>query len=203
MTAKQYNIFFSNDIFSSLEESEKRALYPLCEVLNIKKGEEISLNERLGALISGKAKVSVKNGSGAVMKNLGIGDVFGCAMLFGGDSVTKITASCDSALICISKENMTAIFEAHPKVATEYIKYLSGKIRYLNSKIGDFAPAPAEQKLFEYLKKAEKGGKALGSMAAVARELGIGRTSLYRALDSLEQKGYISRKNNKISILGE
>ena len=38
-------------------------------------------------------------------------------------------------------------------------------------------------------------------MAALARRIGIGRTTLYRTLNELEQKKMLVRKDGKIEVL--
>ena len=202
MPEKTNDLLFCAEIFASLSAAEKSELLPLCEEIIIEKGKEILLENKLGCLVKGGARVEVKNGTGTVMKKLATGDIFGCAALFGGGAVTNIRADRDSKILCLSAENMTEIFKSHPAVAVDYIKYLSGKIRYLNSRIGDFAPAPATDKVLGFLKKAaEKQNPVKISMTLLASELGIGRTSLYRALDALENNNLISRRKNEITVL--
>ena len=202
MTKKEKSLLLSADMFSSLEQEAKNRVAALCEEIKVQKGEEIALGERLGCLVRGKAGVSVKNSRDAVMKKLTVGEIFGCAALFGGDEVTKIVAESDCKLLCISAENMTDIFLSHPEVALFYIKYLSQKIRFLNSRIGDFAPAPSEQRVLGFLKKAaQKQNPVSISMTLLAKEIGIGRTSLYRALDALENNNLIKRCKNQITVL--
>ena len=202
MADKLANTLLSCEIFSSLEEQEKQKTAERVECISIKKGEEIVLVERLGCLAKGSARVLVKNTGSTVMKKLGTGEVFGCAALFGGDAVTEIKADSDSVIVCLSANDMTDIFTKTPTVAVDYIKYLSGKIRYLNSRIGDFAPAPAEQKVLGFLKKLyQKQSPIKIPMTLLAKELGIGRTSLYRALDALENNNLIKRTKNGIIVL--
>lgn len=201
MAEKFASTLLSCEIFSSLEEQEKQKTAERVECISIKKGEEIALVERLGCLAKGSARVLVKNTGGAIMKKLGTGEIFGCAALFGGDAVTEIKADSDSVIVCLSANDMTDIFTKNPTVSVEYIKYLSSKIRYLNSRIGDFAPAPAEQKVLGFLKKlSQKQNPIKMSMTLLAKELGIGRTSLYRALEALENNNLINRTKNGISV---
>lgn len=201
MAKKPNDILLSCEIFDSMSREEKAEISDKIQAVTIKKGEEISLCESLGCISQGSARVLVKNAGGAVMKKLGSREVFGCAALFGGETVTEIKAESDATIVYLSASDMTDIFMQHPTVAVDYIKYLSGKIRYLNSRISDFAPAPAEQRVLGFLKKqAAKQNPIKMSMTLLASELGIGRTSLYRALDSLEQSGLILRSENGITV---
>ena len=201
MAEKFAKALLSCEIFASLDDGEKQKIAEYVECISIKKGEEISLGEKLGCLAKGSARVLVKNMGRTVMKKLGVGEIFGCAALFGGDAVTEIKADSDSIIVYLSAKNMTDIFTNNPTVAVEYIKYLSGKIRYLNSRIGDFAPAPAEQKVLGFLKKLSvKENPVKIPMTLLAKELGIGRTSLYRALDALENNNLIKRTTNGITV---
>lgn len=198
---KTNEILLSCEIFSSLSNEEKDNIAEKVQKIAIKKGDEISLRESLGCIAIGSARVLVKNAGGAVMKKLESREVFGCAALFGGETVTEIKADSDATIVYLSASDMTDVFMQHPTVAVDYIKYLSGKIRYLNSRIGDFAPAPAETRVLGYLKKlSEKQSPIKMPMTRLAGELGIGRTSLYRALEVLEQSGAISRSDNGITV---
>lgn len=202
MSDKRVNALLSAELFCSLSATEKQEISSLCEEINIPKGEAIFLQNKLGCLVKGGARVEVKNGTGTVMKRLSVGDIFGCASLFEGGAVTNIKADRDSRLVCISQENMVEIFGKYPTVSVDYIKYLSGKIRYLNSRIGDFAPAPVEQKVLGFLRKSAKAQNPVKiPMTFFAKELGIGRTSLYRALDTLENNKLIIRRGNEITVL--
>ena len=58
-------------------------------------------------------------------------------------------------------------------------------------------------KLYRYLLEAcsEDGAVSVKSMAELARTTGMGRTSLYRALSTLEQNHMIIRKKKGIKVL--
>ncbi|MBR0326223.1 MAG: hypothetical protein IIX09_00310, partial [Clostridia bacterium] len=58
--------------------------------------------------------------------------------------------------------------------------------------------------VYEFLaKNSDESGNVTyaGSMALLARNLSLGRTSLYRALDTLEHQNLIVREDGKIKVL--
>ena len=62
----------------------------------------------------------------------------------------------------------------------------------------------ADARLLEYIKaNADEAGNVgiPKSMSALAATLGIGRSSLYRALEKLESGGYILKKENSWILL--
>ena len=61
-----------------------------------------------------------------------------------------------------------------------------------------------ENTVFKYLTSlADKNGEILNfkNMSLVSKTLGISRASLYRALNDLEESGYIIKENNYIKVI--
>lgn len=86
---------------------------------------------------------------------------------------------------------MRQILLQNPVIAFNYIRFLSGRIQFLNRKIDSFTAPGAQQALLSYLRQ-QPGGKSVGlSMVKLSEMLNIGRTSLYRAVEQLEQCGKI------------
>jgi len=98
------------------------------------------------------------------------------------------------------------LFLLYPTSARNYIAFLSSKIRYLNRKIAELSMHGADARLLGYMKAhaGERGEVDMPkSMSLLASTLGIGRSSLYRALEKLEADGYISKKENIWILKGE
>lgn len=76
---------------------------------------------------------------------------------------------------------------------------------YLNRKIMTFTAGSAERKLSVFLAENATDGvfTPTCSMSALANMLGIGRASLYRALDRLTDCGWIERRGKEIYVLDQ
>ncbi len=157
----------------------------------------------LGLVLSGSVLVSSPSGSrNLVMRELGPGDVFGVAGLFTEEAgyVTTLTAKSPCRILFISQELLRRAMAENFTLAENYIRFLSGRLRFLNRKISGLAAGTAEETLAVYL--SGSGNKAnIPSYTRLAEELGLGRASLYRALDSLEKSGYIKRAGHVIHVL--
>jgi CRP-like cAMP-binding protein len=104
----------------------------------------------------------------------------------------------------LPEELLRRMFLAYPAAAVNYIAFLSSRVRLLNGKIAVLAQNDAEGRLYRYL--AESGGEdgrpaRRLTKTELAAALNMGRTSLYRALDSLEKKKLIVRKDGKWEVL--
>ena len=89
---------------------------------------------------------------------------------------------------------------AHGELALAYIRYLSGRIHFLQRRIDALAEGPAEEKLASFLLSAARPDGKNGwvfeapSLTRLASSLSVGRATLYRALDAFEQSGIIQRE---------
>jgi len=169
---------------------------------------ETDFRRALGILVSGKAKAMPSSGSNAVLNVFLPGAVFGAAAVFSGDEVyvSRISAVTDCKVVFLGEEELTRLFAKHPTAAVNYITFLSQKIRFLNGKLALFTQNDTESRVYVFLASncsCEGECTYTGSMAALARNLGVGRTSLYRALESLEHKKLIAREGRKIKVLTE
>ena len=84
-----------------------------------------------------------------------------------------------------------------------YIKLLAKKIGFLNKKISAYTAKTTDNKLYTYLLQLPRNDNKLvlsTDFSAIAKMLGIGRASLYRAFDKLEKDGLIIKKNKEIIL---
>ena len=88
-----------------------------------------------------------------------------------------------------------------------YVRFLSDRIRFLNSKISTFTADSAKSKIMRYLiSQAEiqsnPDGNVLLTMSCqkLAEFLNMGRASLYRAFEQLESDGLIRRNGKSVEI---
>ena len=102
------------------------------------------------------------------------------------------------------KELVEEAFAASPEFAKAYVTLLSQKIHFLNSRIGTFAEGETPERLLRWLATVS-GGKTEFclpcSMSRAAEVIGVGRASLYRAMDALAEEGVLKRNGKSIVIL--
>lgn len=141
-----------------------------------------------------------------VMNDLFARDVFGAAALFGSDEdyPSTVVAETDCRVLFIPQETVVAWMQAVPQVATNYVRFLSDRIRFLNRRLATLTAGQADGKLWRYLlaHRDENGVVTVNDgMRDLAERLDMGRSSLYRSLDALTEAGKIRRERKKIIIL--
>lgn len=195
-------------MFSGISESNlKKAEKYLSGEVSFRRGDELYRLGSIGIIISGSARVVRKNSTGGTvtMRIMSAGDMFGAASVFGEwkEDVSSIVAVTSVTAVYITEENLVGIFKEIPEVAVNYIGYLTERIRFLNRKIDAFSAGNTEEKLYEYLTAiADNSGKVSldFGMAELSRRTKMGRSSLYRSLEKLENSGLIKREKNTFYI---
>ncbi len=146
---------------------------------------------------------------GRVMMNvLCAGDVFGAAALFGGEEpyASRVVADTPCRVAFIPQETVSAWMAAQPRIAENYVRFLSDRIRFLNRRLATLTAGQTDGKLWRFLLayKGEDGTVHLpGGMTELAERLNMGRSSLYRSLDALTEAGRIARDGKTIRIIQE
>lgn len=157
----------------------------------------------LGLVISGS--VAVLNG-GAVVNLIGAGGLFRAATVFGASRPTEIQARQPSRLLLLSPGLLLELFEAYPDFLAAYLRFLADRIEFLSERIKTLTAGGAEERLYLYLKDSAEGagGDCLRlpmKGEELAKSLNMGRASLYRAFEQLEEQGRISRQGRDIRLL--
>ena len=143
-----------------------------------------------------------------VMNELHSGDVFGVAALFGSGAEypSTVVAATACRVLLIPQEAVSAWMAAVPRVAENYVRFLSDRIRFLNRRLSTLTAGQAEGKLWCYLlAHADEHGvvQLPGGMTGLAECLDMGRSSLYRCLDNLSVGGKIRREGKSIVIINQ
>ena len=151
-----------------------------------------------------EGSVRVRHGR-VVMNELHAGEVFGAAALFGEEDPypTTVSASTDCRVLFIPQQTVSAWMAAVPRVGENYVRFLSGRIRFLNRRLATLTAGNTDGKLWRYLlaHRDEDGVVRLsGGLAELAKTLDMGRSSLYRGLDALTADGKIERRGKEIRI---
>lgn len=161
----------------------------------------------LAFLDTGNALVyKVSQGTHRVlMSRLGPGDAFGMASMFyeGEAYPTEIVAEKECTVWLLPKEALEQAFIEMPLLARNYITLLSERIHFLNRRIEVLAGDDVPTRLLHLLRSLagpDSHGTLPYSLSQMAELLGIGRASLYRALDALEEQGKLTREGRRFSL---
>lgn len=195
-------------LFDGLTDEERKLAQDLFGgEQKVQKGGELFCNGSLGLLVSGSAKVKRVNelGGSVTVRNLQKGEMFGCVSVFGNwqEGSSSIIADTNCTCRYIAEQDFEKLLKTVPQTALNYIAYLTNKLRFLNRRLDTFSTDSADQRVYEYLlSAADENGKVVLkiSMAELARRLKLGRTSLYRSLNSLENSGMLKREGSVIYI---
>jgi len=205
-----------NFLFDNVPAPDVKALLSREDVVEkaFTKGEVIydpSHFERcMGIVLSGSVEVYNITGQHRVLLNvLKTGNTFGVATLFydAGFYVSQIYAKTRCEVLFIPQEALRMLFSQSMQAVENYIAFLSGRIYFLNRKIDAFTKEGAEQRLAMYLAdQAQRTAEGFQvvlpfGMNKLAALLSVGRASLYRAEQSLHEKGLIERRGRSIQIL--
>ena len=207
LSARQQKQVLDSFLFRQVEPESLESFLEELEVTFYPKGSLIYtvhiFQRSIGILLSGTA--SVRKGERLVLNQLHPGDCFGVAAVFGETEcyVTTVEAKSDVKLVYLSAEQLERLFYQNPQIAVNYIRFLSGRIQFLNRKIDSFTAPNAQANLSLYLleQMGEDGRVTVaGGYSGLARQLGMGRASLYRCLEELESAGVISRQEREILV---
>ncbi len=188
------------------QETEKANTY-FGKPMPFLKGDELYKLGYIGFLISGKASVKRKSGNDKLItvRNMLSGEIFGSVSIFGDwkGGLSSILAEGDGSVAYIDEERFKALLFDFPQISLNYISFLSDRLRFLNRKLDIFTAGSTESKLYEFLlSSADSNGcaKITISMSELANRLNVGRSSLYRDIESLISSGLITRENNVFII---
>ena len=196
---KKHPIFRSlSDVKLSNIVSDSR-----CKTVSASDGEEISANVLgLFLILTGSVLVFRKgNGLPVLLQRLEKGKVFGAASLFSeeNEAVTILRADGDASAFFMPIGLITGLIRDNSAFALSYVTFLSGKIRFLNKRISELSAPSVTQKLAAYLTREEN--TIAQTKVKLASALGIGRASLYRALDELTELGLISVDGRSVTVM--
>ena len=211
-TEKILALMRDNVLFSCVGSDEmKKVLIENSELVSYSKDEEIfsrdNYRRAIGMVVRGQAQV--KKGR-LFLSTHKAGDIFGAVTLFSDSNyyATQISALTACKVIFINKDGISELMQSSVCFSQSYISYLSQRIYFLNSRIDSLTAGNIEDKLTQYIKDnaAEVNGEkcfAVRSYGTLAANLDSGRASLYRAMDSLTEKGIISRDGKTIYLKKE
>lgn len=193
-------------LFNGLEKAQVNEIISLLDApISFDKGTEIyngsSFTKAIGIILSGKAEAFDEV---LLKKSFVQGDVFGVAALYSDEQeyISRIVAASQCEIQFICEDTLNNIFRDYPITASNYIAFLSGRIRFLNKKIKLFTCKGVSAKLYQFLSENadESNAVEISNMSRLAKMTSIGRTSLYRAVEELTEAGMIEKFGSKFII---
>ena len=183
---------------------------PAVQVTAFADGESIHSDRdglpALGFLLCGGAEiVRGREGCEVFLRSMQSGDVFGAAVLFAErcTAITEVRAKGKTRVLFLPQSEVEVLLRKNADAALGYIAFLSEKVRFLNRKIATFTAGSATEKLATYILQYASGERFTPpvSYSRMAEALGLGRASLYRAIDELCALGAIRKEQKDILIL--
>ncbi len=144
----------------------------------------------------------IKNHS-VILRYVQAGESFGAGSVFlDSKQKTKIISETESALIVLKEDLILELISEYHKISLNYLRFLSNRVSFLNEKISFLASGSAEAKLALYLlsNSDEDGTVSGGKMSDLAKTLGLGRASLYRAVEMFSKNNIIEYNGGKFKI---
>ena len=153
---------------------------------------------RLGLVLEGQLQVRQQR---LPVNVLGPGDLFGASSLFHeGDYAAVLIPLSPVQALFFTQSLVDQLLEREPLVRHNYLRYLAQRIHFLSGRIQSLAQPGAEVKLARYLLCEQQQGVVSLSAAELARRLSIGRATLYRAFQRLEEDGLIRREGKNVFL---
>lgn len=167
--------------------------------------DETHFRRCLGVVLAGEVQVDKLTPDGKYMKMslLRPGECFGAAAMFSCRDryATVLTAEKNVEILFIPEELIRWAMRRYFTITENYIRYLSDRIWFLNEKISTLTAGTVEQRVAVFmLEHCDDTGVLHTSMTALSRQLHIGRASLYRAMDGLEERNLVARDNKSLKI---
>ncbi len=165
-----------------------------------------SVSDCIGVVLSGECRSMLGKKIVAVGSE---GTVFGLAELYsaGGETALKSEAAQVCRVLFISHHAVDMLIEDSSDFARSYIALLSNSVINSQSQAQALAGGSAEKALAEYLlerPRNTKGEVALPQdMMKLAKQLGLGKNSLFKAIDTLNSSGAIIFNGSAVCIKDE
>ena len=160
----------------------------------------------IGWLLDGKAEISTPDqGKHTLLRFLSVGEPFGVASLFSSEPYVSVIVAKKSCRVFFLTEIATRrLLETSSAFLYQYLEFLSSRIRFLNRKIGYLTAGSTERRLCLYLTSQKDDLFTLSvSISDLSELLDVGRASLYRAFDKLEEDGLIKKDGRTIRLLNK
>ena len=202
-TEAEIGLLAACPLFRGVENGLLRRLTREADPLSFVPGQTVyepgNFRRCLGVVLSGQLQVT--KGALAVSA-LGPGDLFCAAALYSDEPefASTITAKRPGRCLMLDQALVDRLLAEQSQIRENYLRYLTGRIRFLSGRLQTLAQSGVEGKLARYLLAAGTG-ELTCSAIQLCQRLGISRASLYRAFADLEDSGLITRRGKTITVL--
>jgi CRP-like cAMP-binding protein len=167
--------------------------------------DEENYRQALGLVLEGTAQVKKER---LLLSAHHPGDYFGLATLYAPVNfyATEIMALTPCRVLFWDKSAIDSVLHVYPQAAINYISYMCERVYYLNARLDTLIAGSAARRLECHLRAIaviDDAGRlvcSIPSRTALAQTLGLGRASLYRAMDELARQGLIERIEDAVYL---
>ena len=192
----------SSELFRGVDPSAIRGSF----ILEFKRGDPVSEVQNgvecVGVIISGG--IAVESGEGSSVSVMKRGGEFGICNIFVRENMpTKLKARVGSRVLFIPKEEFARLLGVDSGLMYRYVRLCNEKMLYLAERLRLISIPDCTERLLYYLSAKAVDGRLKLNVPKdeLARQLGISRSSLFRAMNRLEAEGKISVNQSVIAIL--
>lgn len=207
---KYLDAAMDSDLFNNVNEKIVRKLLVPENIYKAKKNEVFinsSANDKFLAVIlkgSGITTTCEKNDS-VILSSEKVSDVLGVSLIYSDiDACIETTSQANTVFLKIKEDQLTELCLSDSQIYKNLMKIMTTKLHWLLKRIKGFTANSAEKKLALYIQDLmnEKSECVLDvSISKLATTLDLGRASLYRAIDTLENNNVILRNKKLIKVV--
>lgn len=210
ISEKDLQKILKNPLFDGTDRKKTETIFEEhdCRLCTYADGETIlspkTVQKAAGLILSGRATVTTPDASHqTLLRFLDQNTPFGIANLFTDEPfISVIRAHGTCRVFMMSEDAIRHLLEEDHAFLYRYLGFLSGRIRFLNRKIGYLTAGSAERRLALYLVSLGKDSVRLdASISSLSELLDVGRASLYRAFDKLTEDGFLHKDGRNLTLL--
>lgn len=174
-------------------------------VLKTEAGEELPGNA-MYVLLSGSVQIEKQASDGrfVTMRVARAPETINVAVALSDETgESRLIVKTAGEAVAISGLTLRSAISEGGQLAINVTGFLTNRIQFLNKRIVSLAGYSTTNRVRMYFDEHREGQAVVlpMSLTAFAEYLGVGRASLYRALESMEDNGTIKRRGRKIEIL--
>ncbi|MBO4364194.1 MAG: Crp/Fnr family transcriptional regulator [Clostridia bacterium] len=199
-------------LFEKMTDKELRGVLETTEIRELEAGErladETDFPRGLSVVLSGELLASNRAGEKITdLNKFAKGCVVGAASMFLSEGPFRyssvIKATRRSKVLVIPEKKVKELIAGCPAFSLAYVEFLTGRIRFLNAKIGGYTARNAVENLRQYIAgecRASGDGTCAANYSEIARKLAVSRPTVYRAAEELEESGFLLKEGKKFKL---